>query len=152
MLAWAEKAFQQFPTGVAKAIPNPYIGGDVRLKAETDGVAYVALAFPVPAGEAGCLYYAMTYPSFRLTIIFTGKPYEVLHNVLASRLSGAAIAPFLTKYSHGGILGFYAVASSGETAKLLETAVEQLKSVASGVASIDAAKNQVSFILFLFLF
>lgn len=51
--AWAEKAFQSLPAGTLKAPSSAYVGGDAKLRADTDGAAYVALAFPVPAGDAG---------------------------------------------------------------------------------------------------
>ena len=65
--------------------------------------------------------------------------------MLASRLSSAQASPFIARYAHGGLLGFYAAASSSDTAKLLQTAVDELKTVASGGggASVDAAKKQV---------
>lgn len=123
--AWAETSFQSLPTGTIKAPSAVFVGGDAKLKADTDGAAYVALAFPVPAGDAG-------------------KPYEVLHCLLSSKLAGTAVSPFIAKYSHGGLIGVYASASSAETGPLLESAIVALKGLASGSSSIDSAKNQLA--------
>ena len=51
--AWSETAFQSLASGANKLPSFSFTGGDVKLKADTEGVAYCALAFPVPAGEAG---------------------------------------------------------------------------------------------------
>jgi len=68
---YAEKYFKQLPKnsvdGSAQAgLPScSYVGGDVRHKADCNGMTYFTLAFPVPAGVQA-------------------KPYNVLRTVLAS--------------------------------------------------------------------
>jgi len=75
--------------------------------------------------------------------ILPGKPYDVLKSVLSTKLAGAPVAPFIAKYSHGGLFGIYAVGAAAETSKLLADAVAVLKTVAGGSVSVDAAKTQV---------
>jgi len=101
------------------------MGGDIKLKAETAGMTYSALAFPIPSGEAG-------------------KAYEVLEKTLASKLAGSAVSPFVAKYASGGIFGFYSTCNTGETGAKLQSAVNAMKEIAGGKVSVDAAKNTIS--------
>lgn len=124
---WAETAFQSLAAGVTQKPASKFVGGDVKLKAETHGAAYAAIAFPVPSGDAG-------------------KAYEVLEAVLRSKLVGTPVVPFLAKYSHGGIFGFYTTCSSSESSTHLQSGVAALKDIAKGAAGVDIAKNQVSLV------
>lgn len=124
--AWAEMTLQDLASGNIKAPDATFVGGDVKLKADTDGIAHVALAFPLPAGTAA-------------------KPYEVLSSVLAQKFVQSHISPFVIKYTHGGLFGFYVSGQSKDTPALLEQVVAELKSIAGGKAgSVDAAKHQLS--------
>jgi len=122
---WAETAFQSLATGTVKAPSTTFMGGDIKLKAETAGMTYSALAFPIPSGDAG-------------------KAYEVLEKTLASKLAGSAVSPFVAKYASGGIFGFYSTCNTGETGAKLQSAVNAMKEIAGGKVSVDAAKNTVS--------
>jgi hypothetical protein len=68
--SWSEKAFQNLATGSNKTLSTAYTGGDVKLKAETDGISYVALGFPVPSGESGLIIndILLTYKNICLII------------------------------------------------------------------------------------
>ena len=47
------------PSGGGQAATEPgagvggYVGGDVKVRTDTDGVSHMSIAFPAPAGEAG---------------------------------------------------------------------------------------------------
>ena len=42
------------PTTPAVALaPSPYVGGDIKVRVPLSGTSHVALAFPVPSGDAG---------------------------------------------------------------------------------------------------
>ena len=122
---WAETAFQSLSTGNTKAPSAAFQGGDVKIKAETDGMTYSALAFPIPSGDAA-------------------RAYEVLERTLASQLAGSHVSPFIAKYASGGIFGFYSTCNTGETGTKLQSAVAAMKEIAGGKASVDAAKNTLS--------
>jgi predicted Zn-dependent peptidase len=122
---WAETAFQSLATGTTKAPSTTFKGGDIKLKAETSGMAYSALAFPIPAGDAG-------------------KAYEVLEGSLAAKLAGSSVTPFIAKYASGGIFGFYSTCNTGETDAKLQSGVAAMKEIAGGKVSVDAAKNNLS--------
>ena len=124
--AWAETSLQDLAAGSVKAPEVSFVGGDVRLRADTDGVSHVALAFPVPAGAAA-------------------KPFEVLSTTLAHKFVNSSIVPFVVKYSHGGLFGVYVSGQSKDTSASLEQCIAELKSIAGGkVGAVEVSKTQLS--------
>ena len=54
------KTVGEIPTGAAwNTSALPFVGSDVKVRADLDGVSRVGLAFPVPAGEAGKLLFLL---------------------------------------------------------------------------------------------
>ncbi len=102
-----------------------YVGGEAKAKADLDGLSHVAVAFPVPAG-------------------FSSDAYSLLQLVLESKFtnqSNGILKPFLTKYSSGGLFGFYILGQTADANNLVQTAITELKAVAKGV-NVDAAKRK----------
>ena len=73
-------------------------------------------------------------------INYTAKSYEVLVNLLSQRLN---VQTFYLSYSHGGLFGIYTSAPASEANKQIQTAVEELKKIATSANGIDSVKNQV---------
>jgi predicted Zn-dependent peptidase len=48
-----ETYLHELPKGSKTVVVSPYLGGDVRLKADLEGSTYIGLAFPTPAGATG---------------------------------------------------------------------------------------------------
>lgn len=129
---------------------SPYVGGDARLKLDTHGATYVALAFPVPAGGAAA------------------KPFNVLRVMLTAKLAqfahghphyhshadtsdcASALSAFYAPYSgaNGGLWGFFGSGASPTTANgHMETAIAALKAIGGGAVAADeleAAKNHLT--------
>lgn len=110
---YVECYFSSLPKGESKTPAAPYVGGDIKVRADLDGETYLGLAFPTPAGEAS-------------------KPYSVLYNLLSSKISAmklphGALTPFYTQYSTGGLIGFTAKGSPSAAAGYLEAGVAELK-------------------------
>lgn len=103
-------------SGTATAVDSsPYIGGDIKVRTDLNGMSHAGIAFPVPGG-AGAGAYA----------------------VLANHLSSVSgIFPFHHQYSDSGIFGFRCAGTPTETAAYLEAGIHALK--ASGSASSKAA-------------
>merc|ERR1711871_362509 len=122
---WAETAFQSLSTGSAKAPSTKFVGGDIKLKAETKGTTYTAVAFPIPSGEVQ-------------------KSYEALNHILGGKLAGTPVFPFIASYAHGGIFGFYSTSLPSETGSNLEAGITALKEVAKGTENVEVAKSQLA--------
>lgn len=117
----ARYAGQWLPRGPRRVVKqSPFLGGELRQRADLGGAVLASLAFPAPIGEQG-------------------KPYAVL----AALLSSAGLSPFLHAYSTGALLG---VTTSDPTQ--LQTAAQLLKLVASGspaaLAGLSAVKTKAA--------
>lgn len=111
------------------ALPeSPYIGGDAKIRSDLNGVTYLALAFPVPVGDAA-------------------KPYEMLKSVITTQFQNVennTLSCFYYAYSTGGIFGFSSSGDAAAATETLKSAINVLKVVAGGGSGIDAAKAAVS--------
>jgi predicted Zn-dependent peptidase len=115
------------PGGAAPAArPASFVGGEVRVRAEVDGGAHVAVAFPVPAGDAG-------------------KPYRVLKSLIGAKLASQQMCAttFLNLHNgaHGGLFGVEAAGAQAEAQ--LQAVVAELKAIASQCPDIEGAKQKV---------
>jgi len=112
------------------AAASPYVGGDMRVRTDLDGESHLALAFPVPAGDAA-------------------GPYKVLFQLLSSRLAtqkpvSGSISPFFTQYSSGGLIGFRTSGSAAAASANLHAAVAAFKAAAGGGADVTSAARRVA--------
>jgi predicted Zn-dependent peptidase len=113
------------PAGKPATPSSPYVGGDIKVKADLDGETHVALAFPFPAGNEG-------------------TPYKVLYELLSKDLEGdKAVSPFLVEYAQGGLLGFAFSGAAASTGGSIEAGVSALKRLKTP-SSVDAAKAKLS--------
>ena len=119
------------PAGSAVTVPaSPYQGGDMKVRADMDGMTYLGLAFPVPAGDAA-------------------KPYSVVYSALSAKigamgLPSGSLSAFYAPYSTGGIFGVYASGTPAAATSALEAAVAELKAIASGSTGVDGHKAKVA--------
>jgi hypothetical protein len=107
---------------------SPYIGGDAKIRSDLNGVTYLALAFPVPVGDAA-------------------KPYEILQSVINTQFHNTennTLSCFYYPYSTGGIFRFSSSGSATDATDTLKSAINVLKVVAGGGSGIDAAIAAVS--------
>jgi len=113
---------------------SPYTGGEVKVRVEGSGSTDLAVAFPVPAGEAG-------------------KPSQVLAGILAGRLAakGSKATAFFNNYSKGGLLGVRVGGGVGAATNELTAALHELKALASSALETDVVKTKVSLDNFLAL-
>ena len=59
-----ECQFHGLSTGRTSVAASPYIGGDIRVRADLGGVTYVGLAFPVPLTQQGISILNFKYISY----------------------------------------------------------------------------------------
>lgn len=115
------------PAGTASALRSGFVGGEVKVRTDLDGVTHLGLAFPVPAGEAG-------------------KPYAVLRAHLASKFAAKNICAqsVLFDYVDGGLLMIHASGAPAQASEYLASAVQELKTVAATAPpNIDILKQKV---------
>lgn len=97
----------------------PYVGGEMRVRADLGGHTFLGLAFPTPSGDAA-------------------KPFAVLEAMLSTSSS-------INTYSSGGLLSIYSSGSPAEATAGLSSAIAELKAIASkSPAEVEAAKNKVA--------
>jgi len=135
--ALVEKSASQIPDGAAPALAtSTFKGGDVKVRTDANGPSQLALAFPVPAGDAG-------------------KPYMVLHALLSAKLRSQQVcaSAFLTSFSGsaGGLVGMQSAGSATDAAKYIAIAVAELKAIASKCPDIETLKQKVTLENFLAL-
>jgi len=113
---YVECYFNSLPKGQGKAPAAPYVGGDIKVRADLNGETYLGLAFPTPAGEAS-------------------KPYSVLYSLISTKIAAmklphGSLTPFYTQYSTGGLIGFRAKGAPLAASGYLEAGVAELKAAA----------------------
>ena len=54
-----EVFFHDFPQGAPTKAASPYLGGDVRVRRDLDGVSYLGLAFPSTSSSGACFTRSM---------------------------------------------------------------------------------------------
>jgi predicted Zn-dependent peptidase len=114
-----DDAFSGFSGAATSKEASPYTGGDLRVRANTDGVTYAGVAFPVPSGAAAGAFQA-----------------------LASQLSGLkGVAAFHHQYSDSGIFGVRTSGTPAETSANIQSAINAIKT--SGGNGKRAALNAV---------
>jgi len=118
------------PTTPAVALaPSPYVGGDIKVRVPLSGTSHIALAFPVPSGDAS-------------------KPYLVLKALLEAKIVELLICgtPFLYSFagSSGGLLGVQVSGSASTATGYLEAIVAELKSIAHACPDISILKQKVT--------
>mmetsp|Transcript_2002 Transcript_2002/g.4143 ORF Transcript_2002/g.4143 Transcript_2002/m.4143 type:complete len:435 (+) Transcript_2002:145-1449(+) len=133
--ALVEKSASQIPDGAAPTLAaSAFVGGDAKVR--TSGPSQLALAFPVPGGDAG-------------------KPYMVLHALLSAKLRSQQVcaSAFLTSFagSAGGLVGMQSAGSATDAAKYIAIAVAELKAIASKCPDIETLKQKVTLENFLAL-
>ncbi|KAJ1427301.1 Metalloenzyme, LuxS/M16 peptidase-like protein [Ochromonadaceae sp. CCMP2298] len=133
--ALVEKGASQIPDGAAPTLAaSAFVGGDAKVR--TSGPSQLALAFPVPGGDAG-------------------KPYMVLHALLSAKLRSQQVcaSAFLTSFSGsaGGLVGMQSAGSATDAAKYIAIAVAELKAIASKCPDIETLKQKVTLENFLAL-
>lgn len=108
------------PTSTASS-SSEYLGGDVKVRTDSDGISNIAIAFPVPAGDAA-------------------KPYIILKALIAAHLQkqGVCALPFLCQFKSGGILGIQASGNAAFATSVLEGAVSEIKAVAAKAPTTEA--------------
>lgn len=117
-------SLEHFPTASAppSSVSCPYVGGVEKVKKDLNGATYLGLAFPIPAGDAA-------------------KPYSVLQSMLKVK----GLKSFVNNYSSGGLLGFTAAGTPSSAASILESAVAELKAIATkSTAEVDAKIKKVA--------
>jgi len=119
----------------SSALPaSPYIGGDIKVRVDLDGVSHVGVAFPVPAGAAAL-------------------PYKVLFATLESKIAHStsipkgSLTPFISTYTSGGLIGFTAHGSAAAATGFLEAGVAELKALASAGSASSVAKVSLEGVL-----
>jgi len=113
-----------FPTASAppSSVSCPYVGGVEKTRTDLNGMTYLGLAFPIPAGEAA-------------------KPYSVLQGILSAK----GLSSFVNNYSSGGLLGICAAGSPSVATSTLQSAIAELKAIATNSSSeVDAIKKKVA--------
>lgn len=112
----------------AKVLPESvYVGGDNKVRADLGGKTNLVVAFNVPSGS-------------------NGKAFQVLSEVLGSRLAGKGVcaSSFIHQHSKTGLLGVHTSGCASTASKNLQTAVEELKAIAAGAGDITSAKTKVA--------
>ena len=132
----AELYLHALPAASISSLPlpqSPYVGGDMKVRADV-GASHLALAFPVPKGQAA-------------------EPYRVLHDLLAAKVAAMpipkrALQPFFREHGSGCLLGFYAQGDAQAAAGYLEAGVAEIKALAAS-ANADGAKVRTALAAFL---
>jgi predicted Zn-dependent peptidase len=112
----------------AGSLPSStYTGGDNKVRVDLGGKTNLAVGFHAPVGS-------------------NGKAYEVLRELLSTRLAGKGVcaSAFHFEHSKNGLLGVHTTGCPQTATKNLHSAVEELKAIASGSVDATAAKNKVS--------
>lgn len=100
-----DDAFSGFSGAATAKQASPYIGGDLRVRADTGGVTFAGVAFPVPSGAAGAF------------------------QALGSQLSGLnGVTFFHHQYSDSGIFGVRTSGTPAETSANIQSAINAIKS------------------------
>jgi hypothetical protein len=125
--ALVEKSAGQIPEGAAPvSAASAFVGGNVKVR--TSGPSQLAIAFPVPAGDAG-------------------KPYMVLKALLAAKLASQQVcaSAFMTSFAgSGGMVGVQAAGSAADASSYIATAVAELKAIASKCPDLETVKQKVT--------
>lgn len=117
-----EKYGASIPGGnPASPATSQYVGGDVKVRTDSNGVSNIALAFPVPSGDAA-------------------KPFVVLKALVDAHLKkqGVCARTFMTQYSSGGLFGIVAAGNATFAATVLEGAVAEIKAAAAKSPSAES--------------
>jgi predicted Zn-dependent peptidase len=120
--ALLETHLHELPKGAGKVVPaSPYIGGDVKVKADLGGRTVMGLGFPVSGSVGSALL---------VKDVLIGKH----KNVTAS----------LDVYTAGGLLSFVIDGASPQDATAtLEAVVADIKHLGSGSPAVEALRKQV---------
>jgi len=120
--------FSQIPVGDAPVAPfakaAPYVGGVAKQREDLGGNVHTGLAFGVPSGAAA-------------------KPYAVLKSHLAAKFGCENVS--LHNYSDGGLVTLFGNAAD------IESAITELKGIASGSVDTAASKHKAALDYFLAL-
>ena len=123
-----DKYVKEIATGTAGSLPaSTYTGGDNKVRVDLGGKTNIAVGFHAPVGSAG-------------------KSYEVLNNLLSSRLAakGICASTFHFEHSKNGLIGVHTTGCAQTATKNLNSVAEELKAIAGGAVDATAAKNSVS--------
>ena len=120
-----EAYLHELPKGAGRVLhSSPYIGGDVRMKADLDGKTVIGLGFPLPENDSSAL---------------------LLKDMVLSKLN--SVCGVYHPYSSGGLLGFVIEGSNPQEASAgLEKLISEIKQLAvfSSASTVEALRKHIS--------